>query len=389
MALKDGGANITVLEARDRVGGRLLTVNPDPQDTSVFIDHGGQWVSVGQERLMALANELGVSLFPTWGGGASVDWRNGQRSTYTSHFPSYWSSDDQAETLAAVEQLESMAKMVPLDAPWTAPNAAQWDIQTFSDWVAGHVSSSYARSVVERGVTGVFNSGPSPLSLLAALFVTRSAQDLIRHFHPLGPDQRFVGGAQQLATKMAARLDGKVISNAYVYQINHGADGVEVIADSVAVRARRVIITLPPALAGRIRYNPPLSASRDHLTQSTPMGWVIKAHCIYPTRFWHDAGLSGGVTSDEGAIRTTADNSPPSGSPGILVGFIEGAAARQLAAAPLAERRAAAISDFVRYFGEEAANPINYLEYSWGRRCVRARRLRWVLEPGPVDHLWP
>jgi hypothetical protein len=202
-----------------------------------------------------------------------------------------------------------MAKTVPLEAPWTAPDAAQWDFQPFSEWVAANVSSSQAQVLVERGVTGVFNSGPGPLSLLAALFVTRSAQDLIRHFHPLGADQRLVGGAQQLATMMAQRLNGKVFTNAYVYQINHNAGGVEVIADRITVRARRVIVTLPRALAGRMRFDPPLPASRDHLTQSTPMGWVIKVHCTYPTRFWHDAGLSGGVTSDEGAIRTTADNS--------------------------------------------------------------------------------
>jgi monoamine oxidase len=365
-ALKAKGAEVAVLEARNRVGGRLLTVNPDAKDNSVFIDHGGQWVSVGQERLTALASELGVALFPTWGGGAVVDWRDGRRSTYTSHFPSYWSSEDETQTLAAVEQLETMAKMVPLDAPWTAPNAVQLDFETFSDWVAARVSAPYARAVVERGVMGVFNSGPAPLSLLAGLFVTRSAQDLIRHFHPLGTDQRFVGGAQQLAIRMAERLNGSVFTNAYVYQINHSANGVEVISDIIAVRARRAIVTLPPTLAGRIRYDPPLPASRDHLTESTPMGWVIKVHCIYPTRFWHDAGLSGGVTSDEGAIRTTADNSPPSGSPGILVGFIEGDAARRLAAASLSERRANVVNDFVRYFGDEAADPIDYLEYSWG-----------------------
>jgi monoamine oxidase len=366
MALKERGANVAILEARDRVGGRLLTVRPDPKDSKIFIDHGGQWVSVGQERLLALAAELDVSLFQTWGGGATVDWHNGRRSTYSGLFPSYWSSDDQAQTLAAVKQLECMANTVPLDAPWTTSNANQWDFQTYRDWVAANISSPHGRSLVERGVTGVFNSGPGPLSLLAALFVTRSAQDLVRHFHPLGADQRFIGGAQQLAIRMVERLDRQVIKNAYVYQINNDPDGVEIIADRITVRARRAIVTLPPAIAGRIRYNPPLPASRDHLTASTPMGWVIKVHCIYRNRFWHESGLSGGVTSDEGAIRTTADNSPPSGSPGILVGFIEGEAARRLAPAIPAQRRAAAIADFVRYFGKEAADPIDYLEYSWG-----------------------
>ena len=131
MMLDARGAAVSVLEARDRVGGRLLTVQPYPEDSRVFIDHGGQWVSVGQKRLTALASELGVTLFPTWGGGATVDWRKGQRSTYTSQFPDYWSSDDKAQTLAAVAKLESMAKTVPLDAPWTAPDAGHWDFQPF------------------------------------------------------------------------------------------------------------------------------------------------------------------------------------------------------------------------------------------------------------------
>jgi monoamine oxidase len=132
------------------------------------------------------------------------------------------------------------------------------------------------------------------------------------------------------------------------------------------VRAKRAIVTLPPTLAGRIRYVPALPAARDHLTESTPMGWVIKVHCVYPTRFWRDQNLSGAVTSDEGVVRATADNSPPSGSPAILLGFIEGAAARDLAPAPLAKRRAAVLADFTCYFGAQAANPLAYYEHSWG-----------------------
>src|SRR5262249_27618286 len=213
---------------------------------------------------------------------------------------------------------------------------------------------------------GVFGSGPGKLSLLAALFVIESAEDLIRHFMPAGPDHRFVGGAQQLCNKMAEGLDGRVILGTWVSQVNQGGSDVEVFADNLSVRARRVITPLPPTLAGRIRYLPALPAARDHLTESTPMGWVIKVHCVYRSRFWREQGLSGAVTSDEGAIRATADNSPETGSPAILVGFIEGAAARDLAPAPLAQRRAAVLADFTRYFGAQAANPLAYYEHSWG-----------------------
>jgi monoamine oxidase len=360
--LTASNVNVVVLEAQDRVGGRTLTINPD----STFIDHGGQWVSPGQDQLMTLASELGVSLFDTWHTGATVDWRDGVREIYSGAYPSYWSDADKNAAADAVDTLEALADTFPLEEPWTAPNANLWDFETLDQWLAAHVDSALARGVVKRGILGVFDSGPGPLSFLAGLFVARSAQDLIRHFKPNGIDQRFDGGAQQICMKMAQALGNKVFLGAWVSQIKQGPDGVQAIAGDLLVNAKHAVITLPPTIAGRLRYEPALSAARDHLTESTPMGWVIKAHCIYSSRFWLDQGLSGAVTSNQGAIRTTADNSPPSGSPAILVGFIEGAAARRLAAVPLQERMNAALADFTRYFGEQAASPDAYYEYSWG-----------------------
>ena len=360
--LTDAGIDVLVLEAQERVGGRTLTINPG----GTFIDHGGQWVSPGNDRLMALARDLGVSLFDTWHDGDTVDWNGGQRSTYRGLFPAYWTESEKAETTAGVTTLGQMADAIDLAAPWEAAGAAQLDDQTLEEWLEDHVVSSRARHVIQTGILGVFNSGPGKLSLLAALFVVKSAQDLIRHFNPIGVNQRFVGGAQQLCQKMARQLPGRVLLNTWVHEVNHTPQGVEVVADIVSVRAERAIITLPPALAGRIRYRPALPAARDHLTESTPMGWVIKVHCVYPTRFWREQGLSGAVTSDEGAIRSTADNSPPSGSPGVLVGFIEGAAVRELATESRATRRAAVLADLVRYFGPQAGQPMAYHEHSWG-----------------------
>jgi monoamine oxidase len=313
--LSGAGLDVLVLDAQNRVGGRTLTVQPKGSLLGAFIDHGGQWVSPGQTSLMALARELDVQLFETWHKGATVDWHKGNRSVYSEQYPDYWTQVDKDDAEGAVEKLTDMANTFDLESPWLAKDASRWDGQTLEGWLAANVRSSLAR--------------------LAALFVLRSAQDLIRHFHPSGIDQRFVGGAQQLSIKMAEPLGHRVILGTWVSQFNHSCDGVLAISDRLSVTAKRAIITLPPALAGRLRYVPSLPAARDHLTESTPMGWVIKVHCVYPDRFWKTQGLSGAVTSDEGAVRATADNSPPSGSPAILVGFIEGKAARDLAPKPV------------------------------------------------------
>ena len=169
--------------------------------------------------------------------------------------------------------------------------------------------------------------------------------------------------------------------DAWVSHITHQAAGVQVTAGTLQVRARRAIIAMAPAMAGRVRYTPALPVARDQLTQRTPMDWVITVHCVYPTRFWRDEGLSGQVTSDAGGVRVTADTSPPSGTPGILVGCIAGAAARRLAPVTRAERRVAVLADLVRYFGPRARCPWSTAGTRGGRTPSSAGPLR---APGPI-----
>jgi monoamine oxidase len=359
------GVDVLVIEAQGRVGGRTLT---EPLDHGAFIDHGGQWVSPGQTRILALAEDLGVSLFPNWDDGLTVSWREDVRSCYRGMFPP-GNESAEAAVRAGAKRLTELAQELPEGQPWAAPLATQWDGRTFHSWVAETVPNVVARTALCRDLEGVFGGGPGELSLLAALAIVRSGAHEITRLvssETLGPERRFVGGAQQLCERMAQPLRDRIVVDAFVSRVEHGPASVQIISDGLTVAAKHAIITLPPVLAGRIRYAPALPAARDHLTQRAPMGWVIKIHCVYQTRFWNEAGLSGKVASDAGAIRATADNSPPSGSPGILVGFFEGAEARRLAAADRAQRQAAAISEFQRYFGSRAASPLAYFEHSWG-----------------------
>ena len=370
--LAQQGVDVIVLEARKRVGGRLLTVFPYPKTMpNVFIDHGGQWISPNQPNLMVLAKSLKVDLFQTPSAGATkIDFHNGTLYRYTEAYPPYWEQPDMDQAVDGVNDLQKMYDTIDLAAPWTAPDADLWDNDTLVGWLADNVKSTLAQALLLRGVIGVNTSEPGPVSLLAALFAAKSAKDLIRKFEPTGPDMRFVGGAQQIPIKLAQRLGSRVITGTYVYGIEHSTGGVTAYAPGLTVQAQHAIVTLPPTLAGRIRYDPPLSAVRDHLTESTPVGWLIKVHCIYPTRFWQQENLSGAVNSDTGAIRVVVDNSPPEGTPGILIAFIEGEGARQLAPLPKEERRAEVLKELGTYFGPDlgpqAANPQLYLEYNWG-----------------------
>lgn len=363
--LDAAGVRVLVLEAQERVGGRTLT---EQLDGSTFIDHGGQWVSPGQERIVELARELGVSLFPNWDAGLTVNWAGGARSTHSGMFPPGNESAEAAVGEGAL-RLTQLAGELPLGRPWDAPRAADWDAQTYHAWLAENIAWPLAQQSLARALEGVFGGGPGELSLLAALAIIRSGAHeitrLVATENP-GPERRFVGGAQQLCERLAQPLRDRVVIDAFVTHVEHGGDSVQLHCGDLAVHARRAIVTLPPVLAGRIRYSPALPAARDHLTQRVPMGWVIKVHCVYPQRFWGAEQLSGKVTSDEGPIRVTADNSPPGGSPGILVGFIEGAEARRLASATREQRCAETVAQLRRYFGAQADKPDAYFEYSWG-----------------------
>jgi monoamine oxidase len=362
--LDRAGVDVLVLEAQDRVGGRTLTTH---LDETTFIDDGGQWVSPNQERIVALAAELGVELFPSWDEGRTVLVRDGKRIVADGLFLER-EGRAAAEAKRAAERLAAMAESVPIEAPWRTSQAADWDVSRLHDWLAANVSSTRARIALATAIEGVFARDTTSTSLLAALYWIRCGDPLVPFTaaDDARPERRFVGGAQQLSQLLAGQLGPRILLEVPVHELEQTSRRVRVRGPQHVIEARRAIVTLPPALAGRLRYLPGLPAARDHLCQRTPMRWVTKVHCVYPERFWTRDGLSGAVAADGGLIRTTADNSPPAGEPGILVGFIEEAEAVSLARIEPHERRAAVTAELGRLVGERAARPEAYREKNWG-----------------------
>jgi monoamine oxidase len=141
-------------------------------------------------------------------------------------------------------------------------------------------------------------------------------------------------------------------------------------------------VTLPPTLAGRLEYAPALPSWRDQLTQRLPAGSVIKLYAIYPEPFWRADGLTGQAASDEGPVKVTFDNSPPSGTPGILMGFMEADDGRELGPAQRDERRRAGRRLLRAVLRPEGRRSDRVPRARLDGRGVQPRLLRRPLHPG-------
>ena len=373
-ALRKQGHSVIVLEARDRVGGRTWT----KQVRGIPVDVGGQWIGPQQKRIAALAKAVGVKTFPTYNTGLNVYDRAGALKTYTGAIPP---AEPAAigDIAVALVALDRMAGQVPLDAPWKAPLAREWDGQTLETWKLANMKTDEGRLLLDLSIQAVFAGEPRDVSLLHVLFYIHSAGSFDNLINTANGAQesRFVGGSQLVSRKVAAALGSRVVLHSPVRRIVHGRRGVRIESDRVDVDARYCVVTVPPALAARIDYQPGLPGRRDQLTQRMPMGSVLKCHAVYDKPFWRDDGRTGQATSDTGPVKVTYDNSPPTGGKGVLLGFIEGEEARLWSRRSAAKRRAAVLAQFARWFGPEAKAPRayveqNWMEEAWSRGCYGA-----------------
>jgi monoamine oxidase len=366
-ALVAEGRDVVVVEARDRVGGRLEHGRVDEQTT---VELGGQWIGPTQDHIRGLVDELGLETFPTYNEGDNL-LEVGGRTRRTGSSPDALpglgpvATADLAQGLARFERL---AAKVPREAPWTAPDARRLDARTLESWISANLHTSVGRHLFRLGVEAVFATQASDVSLLHALFYAHSGTSwtLMLGTERGAQHERIVGGSARIAEAMAADLGERVQLGRPVRRIETGGDDVRVITrGGETLTGQRVIVTLPPTLAGRLEYDPPLPALRDQLTQRVPAGSVIKTYAVYDEPFWRDEDLTGQALSDRGPVKVVFDNSPPSGRPGILLGFAEGEDARRMHRLSTEQRRRVVLDVFARHFGERARRAEQYLERDW------------------------
>jgi monoamine oxidase len=281
LRVAQAGKSVIVLEARDRVGGRSLNAAIPGGEVT---ERGAAFIGPTQDHIAKLASDFGVGTFATYDTGQNVYVRDGTRSTYSDTGPTGTAPLDPLilpDLTLVVTQLDQMATEVPVDAPWTAANAASWDAQTLGSWVESHSITPQFRELVPAATRPIFGAEPRELSLLFTLFYIAASGNeqnvgtFERNFNTrMGAQQdRFVGGTQLVALRVAERLGKKrVLLKHPVKQIVQKGGGVVVHTKRLRVRAKRVIVAVPPTLAGRIDYRPGMPPDRDQLTPADSAG---------------------------------------------------------------------------------------------------------------------
>ncbi len=378
--------SVIVLEACNRVGGRCFSRSLGPGATDVA-NMGATFVGPTQHQVLGLMSELGIGKFPTYADGKLVFHEDGKNTPYTGAIPP---SDDPVAVIhlgtVTLPQIDRMAATVPLDAPYNAPKAQEWDSITVDSWAQQNVPSAKGRVLLGLAVEAVLSVEPRDISLLYFLFYVHAVggvNALIANAGAGGAqDLRVSGGTQGIAVAAARQLRGRVMLSHPVREISQSGRGVTVTADAITVRGKRVIVAIPPNLAGRIVYSPGLPALRDQLTQRMPVGSLIKTIGVYDRPFWRGQGLNGQATSDQGPVKVTFDASPASGTPGVLLGFVDGDDARQLSDLSDAERARREIASYVTLFGSEAAHPRTFFDQVWDREIYTGGCPVGVMPPG-------
>ena len=309
--LSQNGRSVVVLEARDRVGGRIWT---EPLADGTPVDRGGAWLAPDHQAIFGLARELGVATYKTWVKGAHLLVGGGRTRRYTGLIPKI--SPLAVLSIARAQwKVDRLARTLPLDEPWAARRAAEWDAYPISTYLErSGVRTQLARDLYETAVAGLFATDPANVSFLHLLQLVRGHGSLNTLFSIDGGAQENMveGGAGSVARMVADELDD-VRLRTPVRSITQRSDSVVVAGDEVAVEARHVVVAVPPMLALEIAFDPPLPDDRAALYRSYVGGSETKTLLVYDEPFWRDDGFSGQTAAPGSAAEVTLDASPVSG----------------------------------------------------------------------------
>ncbi len=392
LTLRSGGWEVVVLEARDRVGGRVHTLHR-PFTDGLHVEAGGESIDDNHDQIQALARHYRLALAhrPADKLQNAAVYRGRRRSV----LEALSTSDPGALAgyVAFGDALITMAGDLDPAHPELAPQAERWDTQSLQDFATTQKLDANAQLLAQTDYRGNYNAQFDQVSLLFVL-----QQSVVDEALPESgvETMRIAAGNSALPEAMARDLGRSVRLDSAVTKVEQHPWGVRVHAGHGAsvttVDAARLVLAAPPPALRAVSFDPPLSSGVAAMIDELDLGHALKVSTQYDRRFWRSEGLSGFTITDlPFGTGWDATDSEPGGEdrPGVLTQFVTGNAARFGAALGARDR----ISSFQRQLDAV---------YPEGRpdRSEVATTMAWadepytgggyaVYAPGQLTRFWP
>uniref|UniRef100_A0A8C8BAU0 Amine oxidase n=1 Tax=Otus sunia TaxID=257818 RepID=A0A8C8BAU0_9STRI len=369
--LSESGVSVVVLEARNRVGGRTFTIRNNQVN---YVDVGGSYVGPTQNRILRLAKELGIETYKVNVEGHMIHYKGGKSRYFTNISPSTWNPLVYLDYNNFWRTMDKLGKEIPLEAPWDAPHAEEWDKMTMKELIDKICWTKSAKEFATFFVNVNVTSEPHEVSALWFLWYVRQCGGTARIFSITngGQERKFKGGSGQISEKIMERLKGRVKLERPVVRIDQTGDNVIVeTLNHEIYEGKYVISAIPPILTTKIHYKPELPSKRNQLIQRLPMGCVIKCMVYYREAFWERKGYCGSfiIEDEESPIGITIDDTKPDGSFPAIMGLRASKVFFHLFFFFLilfSYRKRKICEAYAKAMGmEEALHPVHYEEKNW------------------------
>jgi monoamine oxidase len=335
LALRAEGWEVVVLEARNRVGGRVHTLYR-PFADGLHVEAGGESIDDNHVQIQALARHYHLALAhrPADKVTDAAVYGGGRRSVLQA--ASAADPSALAGYVAFGDALIEMAGDLDPVHPELAPKADLWDRQSLQDFAATQPLDANAELLVQSNYRGNYNAQLDQVSLLFVL-----QQSIVDKALPESgvETMRIAAGNSALPEAMARDLGTVVRLDSPVTKIEQHSWGVRVNAGSgtggATVDAARLVLAVPPPTLRAVSFDPPLSSEVAAMIAELDLGHALKVSTQYDQRFWLSEGLSGFTITDlPFGVGWDATDSMPGGAerPGVLTQFVTGDAARSGAA---------------------------------------------------------
>lgn len=322
------GYDVHILEGRDRVGGRVLSLSNFVPGKNV--EAGGELIGRNHPLWLAYAKRfklkfLRVSEYEDLHAPVLLD----GRALTAAEQQQLWEEWD-----AAVAPLNARSAAIDADEPWNSPDAAALDARSVGDWLSAQQLSPLTRRAIDVVLTadnGVAIARQSYLGLLTAIRGGGGEK-----FWTESEVLRCAGGNQQLALRLAEAIGPARIL------LQHKVAAVRVHADSVAVRdsdgrayvGDHVVLAVPPPIWRSIAIDPPLPA-----TLLPQMGCNVKHLSALSRAVWTDGDLAPDAVTDGHVAMTWDPTDAQAGAGAGLVAFSGGPGAEAIRALDAESRK--------------------------------------------------